>query len=553
VTRDRAQAALLTRTFFSRLFESELMPTGVPQVRLVVSVISGIAVLLTMVPALLRLHPSRLVAFQYTISMIAFAFLALVLWEGIFPDRRDGRVLSVLPIRTRTFVVARLGALGLLFGIFAAGSAAMPSFIFMALGNPFAHFIGLIGTNAFSFFAVVALQCVVLNVSGRATAQRLAIVLQVAIVIVALQTPMMPVSPKRAADYAAATAWGLPSLWFTGLFEVLSGNATAATLSLAAASLAGAVGLPLATILLYAMTYRRLVRRAIEGEPPGAGPRSMPAMIRAAADRLDVFAVPSPVARAVCLFTLRTVARSRRHRMLLAMYVGVGVALVLSVVGERIVARGLAGFSRPDASLLSLPLVMLFMTLVGIRALIRIPVEITANWVFRLREPADRAGAIRGVASAMTLGVVAPIVAAAAVMAWALWGPLVALKHALFCTVMGLLLVNALLLRFHKFPCTCTYHPGSSRMRVLWPFYLTAFTMYSLTMSRIEARLLGDPRGFAILLAVLAFVAVAFAVVRRLLLREFTGFRFEEKDPDAIFEGFRLSEILAAERARRSP
>lgn len=551
MTRDRAQAALLTRTFFSRLFESELMPAGVPQVRLIASVISAIAVLLTMVPALMRLHPSRMVAFQYTISMVAFAFLALVVWEGIFPDRRDGRILSVLPIRNRVFVAARLGALTWLFGVFAAGSAAMPSFIFMAVGNPIAHFIGLTATDAFAFFAVVALQCVVLNVAGRATAQRLAIALQVAIVIVALQTPMAPANPRRAADYGAATAWTLPSLWFTGLYEALTGNATAETLPLAALGLAAAVALPLLTMLLYAGTYRRLVRRAIEGEP-GAGAPSMPAAIRDAAGRLLVFASFSPVSRAVCRFTLQTIARSRRHKMLLAMYVGVAVALVLSIVGERIVERGLAGFRRPDAALLSLPLVLLFLTLVGIRALIRIPIEIKANWIFRLREPADRAGAIGGVAAAMTVGVIVPIVGAAAVMAWALWGPAVALKHALFCTVMGLLLVHALLLRLDKFPFTCTYYPGTSRLRVLWPFYLTLFSMYAFTMARIEAQLLADPRRFAVVLAGLSLAAAALAGARRLRLRESTGFRFEEKDPDSIFEGFQLSEMLAAERARRS-
>ena len=550
---ERHQTVLLGQSFFSRLFESELMPSGVPQVRLVTSVISGIAVPLTIIPVLMRLHPSRLVAFQYTISMIAFAFIALVIWEGIFPDRRDGRILSPLPIRTRTFVLARLGALAALFGTFAGASAALPSFAFIAIGNPVAHFIGLVALDAFAFFSVVAVQCIVLNVVGRAAAQKLAIVLQIAIVIVALQTPMVPANPRRAADYSSASAWSLPSLWFTGLYEVLAGSATPSTLPLAGLAAAAAVGMPLLTVMLYAGSYRRLLRRAIEGEPPGASPPSGIAGVRRSARRLLVLAIPNAVTRAVCLFTLHTIARSRRHKMLLAMYVGVAVALVLSVVVPRAVTKGLAGFATPDAALLSAPLVVMFLALVGFRALVRIPVEIKANWIFRLGESTQRSAAVGGVAWAMTLAVVVPIAALTFFYASMLWGGAVALRHAAFSAALGILLTQALLIRFNKFPFTCTYYPGSSRMRVLWPVYLTVFSMYSLTMGRLQVQLLRSDRGFLVAMAIIVTATGACALIRRSRLRDSLGFRFEERDPDALFEGFRLSETLAAERAQHRP
>lgn len=545
----RQQTRILTRTFFARLFESDLMPPGLPQVRLVTSVISGIAIPLTIIPALIRLHASQLVAFQYTVSMIAMAFIALVVWEGIFPDRRDARILSALPIRNSTFVVSRLSAVAALFGLFAIGSAALPSFAFTPFGNPIAHFVGLVALDSFAFFAIVALQCVLLNVFGRATAQRLAIVLQLAIVIVVLQLPMMPTNPRAEASFGGATAWWLPSMWFAGLFEVLSGRPTGLTLPLAGLSAGAAVGLPLLTILLYAATYRRLLRRAIEGEPPGTTPRSIFAVARTVSKRLLILSVPNAIARAVCLFTLQTIARSRQHKMLLAMYVGVAFALVLSVVVPRAVKLGLAGFARPDEALLSAPLVMMFLTLVGFRSLIRIPVEIKSNWVFRLREPANRAAAVSGVASAMIVAGVVPIVLLAFGGAWLMWGPWVAVRHATYCTALGVFLTHALLIRFDKFPFTCTYFPGSSRMRVLWPFYLSAFTTYSFAMARVELRLLQHNRGFAIAILIFSAAGAVFVMLRRSMLRASTGFRFEERDPNEI-EGFGLSEMLAAEQAR---
>jgi hypothetical protein len=546
----RQQTRILTRTFFTRLFESELMPPGLPQVRLVTSVIAGIAIPLTIVPVLIRLHASQLVAFQYTVSMIALAFIALVIWEGIFPDRRDARILSALPIRTRTFVVSRLSALAGLFGLFAVGSAALPSFAFTPIGNPIAHFIALIALDSFAFFSIVALQCVLLNVFGRATAQRLAIVLQLAIVIVVLQLPMMPTDPRASAGFSGATTWGLPSLWFAGLFEVLSGRPTAATVPLASAAAAAAIGMPLLTVFLYTATYRRLLRRAIEGEPPGNSPSSILALARTMSKRLLVFSVPNAVARAVCLFTLQTIARSRQHKMLLAMYVGVAFALVLSVLVPRAVQRGFAGFATPDAPILSAPLVLMFLTLVGFRSLIRIPVEIKSNWVFRLREPAQRAAAVSGIAAAMIIAGVVPVVLLAFGSAWLLWGPGVAVRHALFCTALGVLLTHALLIRFNKFPFACTYFPGSSRMRVLWPFYLSAFTTYSIAMARVESRLLPQNGRFIAAILIIGAIAAALALLRRFLLRSSTGFRFEERDPNEM-EEFGLSEMLAAERVQQ--
>ncbi len=547
---ERRQVVLLTKTFFTRLFESDLMPPGLPQVRLVIGAVSAITMTLTIVPVMLRLHPTRFAAFQYTIAMIALVFVALVVWEGIFPDRRDSRILSPLPIRTRAFVVARLGALAGFFGLFAVGSTVLPSFAFTTVGNPAAHFVALVALDAFAFFSIVALQCVLLNVAGRAAAQRLALVLQILIVIAVLQAPVLPGHARRPGDLEAIATWWLPSLWFVGLYEVLAGAGGAAARALAAVAAATAVGLPVATVLLYAATYRRLLRRAIEGDAPASRTRRAFALPRTIARRLVVIAVPNAVARAVCMFTLHTIARSRRHKMLLAMYLGVAAALILSVLVPRAVLKGLAGFTTPDAALLSTPLVLMFMTLVGIRSLIRIPVEVSANWIFRLCEPARRGAAVGGVACAMTLGGVLPVTALAGASAWLLWGPGVAVRHAVFCASLGLLLAHALLVSFNRFPFTCPYEPGASKLRMLWPLYLTAFSMYSFTMGRTEVRLLKDDRHMLAAVAIILAAAGAFALARRVVLRQRIGFGLDERDPDALFEGFHLSESLAAERAQ---
>jgi hypothetical protein len=153
----------------------------------------------------------------------------------------------------------------------------------------------------------------------------------------------------------------------------------------------------------------------------------------------------------------------------------------------------------------------------------------------------------------MTIGGVLPVTLLAGVSAWLLWGPGVALRHAVFCASLGLLLAHALLITFNRLPFTCPYEPGASKLRMLWPLYLTAFSMYSFTMGRTEVRLLKDDRHMLAAVAIILAAAGAFALARRVVLRKRIGFGLDERDPDALFEGFHLSEALAAERAHTRP
>ncbi len=555
--RDRQQCRLLSRTFFARAFESDVMPAGLPQVRLVTSAIAAIAVPLTVLPVSMRISGGLQVFFQYTLAMIAFAFIALLLWEGIFPDRRDARILSALPIRTRTFVLARLGALAALFSIFAAGGASLPVVAFTPVGNPLAHLAGFMGVASFAFFSIVAVQCVVLNVAGRAAAQRLAILLQIVLVITVLQTltvvpPEFLFTGDARTPPTGASRW-LPSIWFIGLHEVIDGRGNEVSRALASDALAAAGWTPLLTVLLYAATYRRLIRLAIEGEAPASRTRSAPALVGAALKRALAFSIRSSITRAVCFFVLQTIARSRRHKMMLAMHMGVAIAMVLSVVLPRAVQRGADGFAIPDAALLALPLVIIFFALVAVRALIAVPVEIKANWVLRLREPAERSAAVSGIVAAMVAAGVVPVCAFAFLIASSLWGVAIAVEHTLFVAALGALLAQALVVRLQNFPFACTYLPGASRMRVLWPFYLMLFSAYTWTMGGYQARAFQDGDSLIEESLLIAAAATGLFAVRVLRLRSGTGLRFEPEDPEALFEGFRLSESLAAQQAREAP
>jgi hypothetical protein len=97
-----------------------------------------------------------------------------------------------------------------------------------------------------------------------------------------------------------------------------------------------------------------------------------------------------------------------------------------------------------------------------------------------------------------------------------------------------------------KVPFTCTYFPGRSRVGTLWSLYLTGFITYTYTTAAWEVEFLGHPRALAIFMGLPVAAIAILTIRRRWYLSSLTGFRFYEKDPDAIFQGFDLSEGFAA-------
>src|SRR5688500_6919021 len=121
------------------------MPPGLPQTQVV---IWGIALfcapgyLLSFRSAIKydqvsRFSPQRLadaILFDQlifvTFGMMWLGLVALIVWEGVYPDRRDARILGVLPLRTRTFVVGRVTALAAVAALFCLSMNLPPAIVY---------------------------------------------------------------------------------------------------------------------------------------------------------------------------------------------------------------------------------------------------------------------------------------------------------------------------------------------------------------------------------------------------------------------------------------
>ena len=237
---------------------------------------------------------------------------------------------------------------------------------------------------------------------------------------------------------------------------------------------------------------------------------------------------------AVCGFTLRTFIRSRQHRMLLAGWIGLALALILSSAVSLTVRAGAEGFQRPRTEPLAAPLILSVLILAGMRMVMALPTEVKANWVFRLRQPLVLADALEGAAAAFVVAGVLPGVLVAWLSATWLWGPLVGIQHALFVACVGTLVVQLLMRGVDKIPFTCTYYPGKAKFGKFWPAYLTAFTTLTYTAAAMEAAVLSSPQGYAVTIAVLSGVAILLRVLRRNDAERLPALRFEEEPVDAM-------------------
>ena len=583
VDSERRQFRVLFRTFLQGLFENDLVPETV-DLRQSALWLAAVFMIPPAVFALflslsygswmtdeelaLRAVPQKLYFIGY--SMAAVGFVTVLVWDKLFPDRRDAMVLGSLPIRTRTVVFARLAALvavvagftvvvnlpgTVLFSLVAGSYLPFEAF----LRYPVAHFIATVSAGLLVFLALAAFQASIALVLPERFLRRVSMLAQLLFVVVLIEwlvfAPGLLVrlaaidpgatsealavadSPYRFVGLTSSRAgiW-LPPVWFLGLYEVVWGFDPEAFRRLAGAGLLALVAAFSIAALAYGAVFRRVVRQALE-TPPDVARRAGLAS-RAARRVVSATILRHPVEQAIVAFAARSLARNRLHRLLVAAYVGVGLAFVVGSflspvtgVSENALSESL---SRPSARLLSIPLVLSFFVLVALRVLFAIPTELRANRIFRMTEIDAKAMYVSGSRKAMWLLGALPIVAVTLpACAW-LWGPAPALGHTVFWLLMAGGLTELLLYRFHKMPFACSYVPGKANVKYLWPVHALALTAYAYWTARLELWLLAEPVRWSIACALLIACVGACITLRRRRLASSTPLTYEEEVEEAI-------------------
>ncbi len=463
-------------------------------------------------------------AFFLTWSMAITGFVTLLLWDELFPDEIDFNNLLPMPVRVSEIFAAKLAVVFLLLGGFFAATNGISGIMF-PLFEGFsmpggirlvtAHALAVLAGSLWVFFTLAGAQGVLTAVLPAPAFRRVSAALQTFAVVGLL---LMLLSFSSIALHFAdgdASAW-LPPVWFLGLYDRALGGTGSSRL----ASRAGlALGLAFAAFVAgYAASYRRFVRRTLETSRPSDAGSSR------GGRTLDLFLsrvlARDPAARALFDFSMRTLGRSRRHRLFMAGFAGAGLAIALQ-------GGLLAPSGAPDPATLAIPLVLTFFLAVGLRVLAEVPVDFPAHWVFRVAGDARPELALEGARRAFLVIAVLPPALLAVPSAVYSWGAAPAFRQLVTNVAVGALLVEALFVGFRKVPFAASYVPGRANLKVTILPWAAAFLAYAYGTARLEAFLLPRPFVFGTVVAGIVIATAALASLRRRSVRR-AGLRFDD-------------------------
>jgi hypothetical protein len=483
-------------------------------------------------------------------GMLAAALLAAVTWEALFPDQTDQEVLGVLPVRPRTAAAARLTAsvgvvltlaasinvpTALLFALVATTSPVMGFLPTVAI----AHITTTMGGSLFVFLALLGVRASVALLFGATSADRLAIVLQLATVIALIETFMylpivLPFLVRQMLE-GGASALILPPVWFAAQYSWIVGSARPILAEGAIWALTALLATAALVVPLSVGPARLMARRALE--TPVRHRTGRVAVTGRAVSRILCL---TPGVASVFEFTLASFTRSRRHIVIAATYLGLGVGVgTVALITASL--RGLLS-PNPQTASLSLPLVIIFFMAFGLRAAFSIPTELSANWTFRVFPPRVEQTTAAARLLAIALVVVPVAVLTMAVTSVAGWGWRDALWVGMFDALTGTLLVEWVFCGWAKVPFGAAHNPGGESIKSRWLLFVLLLNLFAFRGADLQLLALRSAAGPVVYIAAtLAAIVVSRCVSRRQASRLAVAF---DEPTEAGSVALNLSEAL---------
>jgi CubicO group peptidase (beta-lactamase class C family) len=435
-----------------------------------------------------------------------------------------------------------------------ARSAALPDFLFLCdhvrqrlSGEPafsltsvlvppagpirsfFAYWITMLGAGVFVFCCVLGLQGLTAQLLPRRWFLRASTFLQFAVFCLFVTGYCLQRSPITVLLNGPRQSWisWIPSYWFAGLYQQLNGSMHPALAPFARRAWIGLIVAAGVTGLAYAASYFRTLRRIVE--MPDIHPGFKFAWLPRFGGTFET---------ALAQFTIRTLLRSRQHRVILAFYLGVGLAFAILFMNAPLDLSGpTAGdpWHRPSVPLLAATIVMMGFWVAGVRVAFSLPLDLRANWIFRtmpFRAGRHCLSARRRALLALSVG---PAWTISAVLLLSLWPWRPAAFHLAVLGLLGVFLAEFSWSGAQKIPFTCSYLPGRSHVHVTLLLWIYIAGSGILVCAMGELRAMENPvAGIAVLAGMGA--AAVFAVVRnnRLARPREAELRYEEIPSDQL-------------------
>ena len=482
--------------------------------------------------------------FLIAVPMWIVAFVTILVGHAVFPDETDFRVLMALPITRRLVFGAKLSALALFSGLFILGAQVSlgPIFLLTAISpwaeqsfpsRAFAYGAATILASVFAILAIVAAQGIILIGAPRGRLTTFAAALRSGMLCaLVISLPLLMRLPFQTGALNTGASWVYlaPPAWFMGLERLLLGDGRDHIHQLSVIALAAMLLVSVAAAASYALLYRRFDRVMSRSTMSSQRWRDR-------GTKSWAWRTRRPVLAAIRSFTSITLRRSVLHQGIVVALsaVGLGLAVNTFVRADLVgwLASGEPVRARLVESVIWAPFALIFVAVLAVRVALHVPVELKANWIFRIIEHDERRidQLSAGVRSVMSLGVVAPALLALPVQ-WMVLGERALLV--LGSTILwGWLFVEIVMRDWGRIPFTCSYIPGKGFLPQTVLKGLFSFVLFT-TVGSALARFVTTTLPFAFYLeTVVLFVAGALAR-RRITIWKHTSLAFEDDLPTDI-------------------
>jgi len=491
--------------------------------------------------------------FFIVLSMTVTGAVAVWRWDAIFPDRRDYMNLVPLPISTRTIFFANLFAVLFLVGLVAVDVNAVSCILFpvvvAASQSKFLFFVkfaavhgmGVLLASVFAFFAVFSVIGLLIAVLPPQTFRRISAYVRGVVVLCLVALLCTSFAVPQLLRRVPAPRWIalIPSCWFLGLCQSLRGRAGPVLTELSGLTLPALATVVLIALCTYVVGYRRYFVRIAEIADISARPRNPRGWrLRVLLDRL---ALRTRFQQAGFRFVAKTLLRSEAHRLVLTAVGGLALVLASQALLDAFDSTNSPRQAALSPDALSVPFILSFLIIVGLRIVFEIPAELRSNWIFQLTVDPDRQECV-SLARRVILILVLPWLLAISLPVYAyLEGWQIAGLHTLLVVVWTVLLTNIVLIRFRKIPFTCTLPVFKQHSFVTLLSCGFGFFLYAVSTPEFESSALAEPLrllGLVPLAAVMWYVPhhlakSAIDIEKRLIF---------EESPTHTIEALRLSD-----------
>lgn len=488
-------------------------------------------------------------ALAIALPMLIVGLVVVLVSGSLFPSQIDCRVVLPLGIPKRVVFVSKALAVIAFTSFFAIAAhlAMMPLIILMwnsrwsdgALSAQLvAHGVASLGASIVTALGIVAVAGVLLISVPRSRLHVALIAFRGAcLCALVLSIPLALRLPSTGALIASHSPrfYLVPPVWFLSIEQVLLGKATPYFVRLAEiGAAAGLVSLAVA-VGSYLFLYHRLERIIFRTIGPShrfpRAPGGVPEFLRR---RNSATAAIGP-------FISATLMRSPLQQGVFVLIAAGGAGVVLNSVISDWHAKALSNTEDLlRTTVVWAAFVLVFALNVAVRAALVLPLELRANWIFRMTEDeTTRAEELSTVVRTLILlGVLLPL-GALFPLEWAVLG-----WRAVHCTsiagLCGLVLVELHMTEWRRIPFTCSYEPSRQLVWVAMVIGVGAFGLFTMIGPRLVWFSISHPVGWLTAMTILGAVWL-YLRHQRLWLSRRAALMFEDVLPNEI-EPLKLSE-----------